>query len=407
MNIQRLREQIPVTARYIYMNTGWSGPSPQPVVDAITQRLALESVEGPTTPHVLESRRQLAQQTREKVALLLGATAEEIVLTQNTTEGINIVANGLRLTPGDQVVTCNLEHSSVIVPAYYLREYRGANLQIVELESTDTAGRILEKFARVIGPRTRLLALSHISYSNGLLLPLADLSHMAHHFGAFVLADGAQTAGQIPLDMPALECDFYAIPGHKWLLGPDGVGALFIRRDLIDELKPVKVAGGAAESYDFAGHFMPRRDSVRKFELTTTSGPLWAGLVAAIEFLQDIGQEEIWQRIQHLASLLIDKLTAIPKVMVTSARGELGCGLVCFAVDGLDPAEVTSQLWQRGQIVARTVRDTGCTRLSVHFFNTEEELDAVASVVEALVREGPQREGGGTTHIEEAAIREI
>jgi len=292
------------------------------------------------------------------------------------------VANGLGLTPGDQVVTCNLEHSSVIVPSYYLREYRGVDLQIVELNSTDTAGEILEKFARVIGPRTRLLVLSHISYSSGLRLPLADLCHMGHHYGALTLADGAQTVGQIPLDMGALECDFYAIPGHKWLLGPDGVGALFIRHDLIDEVKPVKVAGGAAESYDFAGHFMPRRDSVRKFELTTTSGPLWAGLVAAIQFLQSIGQEEIWQRIRHLASLLMDKLAAIPKVRVISPRGELGCGLVCFAIDGFDPAEVTSQLWQRGQIVARTVRDTGCTRLSVHFFNTEEELEAVASVIE-------------------------
>src|SRR3990172_8108782 len=130
MNMQRLRDQIPATGRCVYMNTGWSGPSPQPVVDAVTQRLALESAEGPTTPHILESRRQLAQQAREKVATLLHVSPEEIVLTQNTTEGLNIVTNGLALSPGDQVVTCNLEHSSVIVPAYYLRERRGVDLRI-------------------------------------------------------------------------------------------------------------------------------------------------------------------------------------------------------------------------------------------------------------------------------------
>lgn len=407
MNIQRWRQQIPATTRCIYMNTGWSGPSPQPVIDAITHRLALESAEGPTAPHVLESRRQLAQQTRQRVAALLHASPEEIVLTQNTTEGLNIVTNGLALSPGDQVVTCNLEHSSVIVPAYYLRERRGVELRIVPLESSDTAEQVLAKFAQAIGSRTRLLFLSHISYSNGMRLPLAELCRMAHHHGALVLADGAQTAGQIPLDMEELGCDFYAIPGHKWLLGPDGVGALYIRHDLIQRLEPAKVAHSAAESYDFAGHFAPRRDDVRKFELTTTSGPLWAGFSAAIDFIQGIGQEAIWQRIQHLAARLVAKLTAIPKVTIISPQGELACGLVCFAIDGLDPAVVTALLWQRGRIVGRTVHDTACTRLSLHFFNSEEELETVAAVVEALARERPKDVIGTTSRIEETAIREL
>jgi len=405
MDVAGLRAQIPVTQRLIYMNTGWSGPSPRPVVEAIIRQLELEAQEGPTARPVLEEKMGLFQRARQALARLLGADPLEIALTQNTTQGINIVLTGLPWSPGDEVVTCDLEHSSLLIPLYYLRRRQGVTLRIVSLDGCRSPEAVVERFAAAFTPRTRLLAISHIQFSNGLSLPLAELCRLAHSRGALVLVDGAQAVGQVPVEVRRLGCDFYAFPGHKWLLGPDGVGALYIRRELIPSLEPLQVAFGAAASYDQRGSFTPRIDSIHKFELTTQSGPLLAGLIAAIEFLEGIGLVAIGQRALALAELASRRLAAIPGVRLISPQERgLMSGLVCFSVEGVAPREATARLWEEGGIVARTVPETGSTRLSLHFFNTEEEVEVVARVVAAMAAGGPD---GRERVWEEVALREL
>jgi len=390
VDIESLRREIPATQQLVYMNTGWSGPSPRCVVEAIKERLEYESYEGPTARPVLESRRLLGQRAREAVAGLLGATAEEVSLTQNTTEGLNIVLNGLGWKAGDEIITCNLEHSSVLVPVFYLKQRRGLQVKVVDLEATDSVEQVLAKFEAACSPRTRLFCLSHIMYTVGLRLPLKEICEIAHRRGALVLVDAAQSVGQVPLNMRELGCDFYAIPGHKWVLGPDGVGALYIKKDLISRLEPMK-SGGASAAYDLDGNLTPNSDQIKKFELTTTSGPLWAGLVAAIEFLQGIGQEAIEARVLSLAAQMRGLLEGIDGVSLLSPQGgPLATGLVTFAVQGMTPQEVGDALWERGRIVSRTVSHPQGLRLSLDFFNTEAELDRVADIVGQLARQGVQ-----------------
>jgi len=405
MDVPGIRREIPALQSFIYLNSGWQGPSPRPVLEAIKETLDWEST-GPTAPHINEGRMDLIRRARLALAELIHASPEEISLQQNTTEGINIVFNGLSLTPEDEIVTCSLEHSSVLVPAYYARQRRGVGLKIVQLSAADSTQDVLAKFEEAISARTRLLALSHISYNSGQLLPLAELAKLAHDCGAHLLVDAAQSVGQTPVDVRALDCDFYAFPGHKWLLGPAGTGGLYVRRDLIERLEPPKVAFRASRHYDVYGHFEPKVDTIAKFELTTVSAPLSAGLIAAVKFSRGIGLEAIAERIRSLATYAIRRLSENPKVRILSPVNGSGSGLISFAITAVEPQKVTASLWEWGRIVSRTVADVQGTRLSLHAFNTEEEIDQVRAYVQRLA-EGSPLETATTAQLEEKAITEL
>ena len=389
LEIEPIRAEIPATASLIYLNTGWQGPSPHSVIAAVQETFALEA-EAPTAPPTNAKRLEISRKARRALADLINATPEEVSLQQNTTEGINIVVSGLGLKPGDEVITCSLEHSSVVVPFYFSRERYGVTAKIVHLSAQDSDGDILARFEEALTPASKLVLLSHVTYSNGQLLPIRDICRLAHARGAYLLLDAAQSVGQMPVDVRELECDFCAFPGHKWLLGPAATGALYVRRDLIQRLEPPKVAHHAADHYDFQGDFRPKVDAIEKFELTTVSVPLLAGLVAAVEFVQGIGLEAVWERALHLARYATARLGHIPDIRLASPEKEeaVASGLVSFSLPGVPPEVVTACLWERGRIVARTVPDASCTRLSLHVFNTETEVDAVAAIVEDLARTG-------------------
>lgn len=392
MDIAHIRDQIPTTKHVVYLNTGWSGPSPQAVLDAIGQMLAFENAEGPTSRPVLDRHREVKAEARVAFAQLVGASAEEITLTDNTTRGINIVLNGLRWQPGDEIVTDNLEHGSGLVPSYYLRRRHGVAVRIVKLTAADSEANIIQKLEDAITSRTRLLLLSHIMYSTGLRLPLAEVQRMAHRRGARVLVDAAQSPGQIPLDMRALDSDYYAGPAHKWVLGPDGVGFLYVRRELLPELDPAEVSGHAALRYDQEGDFEPATDSSEKFELTTMSAPLLAGAIEALRFLQEVGMEAVQARWETLTEQLRQHLGAIPGVTVTSpAAGPTASGLVTFVPSGWEPRALVDALWARDKIVARAVNYPPGVRASVDFFNNEEDLDRLVGALRALITSGPPK----------------
>ncbi len=384
MDVAEIRSRIPACSETIYMNTGWSGPSPTSVVAAIKERLDFESGMGPTTPPVIEAGRQVQNDAREAFAGLLNVSPQEITLTQNTTEGLNIVVNGIAWQPGDQVITFSPEHSSVLIPAYFLARH-GVEVKVLPLAADEEPESIVAKVEAAITDRTRLLFFSHIQYTSGLRMPAEGLREVTRRRGVQMLLDGAQTAGHIALDLPALGCEYYSIPGHKWLMGPDGVGALYIREDLIPQVSPTKVSGRAAPSHDDHGSFEPEMESIRKFELTTTSVPLWAGLVEAVRFNREVGSAEVEARTVELAARAKSALSGIPGVSIHSPLEGPGCtGLVAFSLQGWEPADITKSLWEEQRVVSRTVRELGAVRLSLDFFNTEDEVDRVAAAVRGL-----------------------
>ena len=387
--VDSIRAEIPASASLTYLNSGWQGPCPRSVIAAVQEAFAMESA-GPTAPPVNQQRLEIFRAARRAMAALVNATPQEITLQQNTTEGINIVVGGLGLKPGDEVITCSAEHPSVVVPFYYSRERYGARTKIVPLTAADSDADILSRFKDAITPATRLIMLSHLTYGTGQILPIAEISRLAHERGGYLLLDAAQSAGQMSVDVRELDCDFCAFPGHKWLLGPAGTGALYVRRDLIERLEAPKVAHHAALRYDFAGRLEPKRDTIDKFELTTLSVPLLAGLLAALKFVEGIGLETVLERAVHLARYATRRLAPVPGLRLVSPGEEtVVSGLVSFSLPNVPAGLVTACLWERGRIVARTIPDAACTRLSLHVFNTEAEVDAAATIVEELARSGP------------------
>ncbi len=390
---EQLRAQLPVLRRYAYMNCGWSGPLSEAVVGAMRHRIELETWEGPVTRSAMEHQRALTARLRALTADMLHAEVDEIAITGNTTEGVNIAVNGTDLQPGDRVVTTTVEHPGGLIPAYWSRERRGAELSLVAVDPGDGHGAILERFDQAIDDHTRLVVLSEISYSTGQRLPLRQITELAHARGASVVVDGAQTAGHLPVDVRALGIDAYAIPSHKWLCGPDGLGMLFVRRDRIADFDPVKVSMRAAASYDFQGEFQPQRDLVTKFEVSTMSVPVIAGTVAALEQYLAAGVEESWERIRALARHAEARFDRVAGVEIVSPRSEESrTGLFLFRHPALDPAALVAYLHGEADAIVRPVRERQAVRLSLHVYNTEAEIDRVAEHVDRAIREGiPQR----------------
>ena len=386
---QWLRDRTPVVREYAYMNSGWSGPLTTDVVEAMQRRLQLELDVGPTTRAAMDDRMALGDSFRAATARMLHAEPDEIAIMGNTTEGLNVVINGLPWQAGDEVVTTAVEHSSGIVPAYYLRQRHGVGVQIAPVDAEDSPGVALEKVASCITAQTRLVILSEISYSTGQLLPLAAIVEAAHRNDAMVVVDGAQTAGHVPLDVRASGVDCYAVPSHKWLCGPDGLGALYVRRDRIPEIEPVKVAGRAAASHDLEGNFEPQRELVTKYELTTVSGALIAGSVVATEQYLESGQDAVWDRCRELTRYAERRIGQIAGVQLTGpSDGSTRSGLFLFSVADHEAARVTAFLQHAAKVVCRGVAQRDSVRLSLHCFNTEDEIDRVAETVERAIGEG-------------------
>ena len=383
MDVQAIRQQIPVCQHLTYVNTGWSGPSPRSVVDAIKARLDWEMEDGPTTPDVQQRGREVQQEARQAVAGLLNASPEEICLTKNTTEGLNHVMNGLTWADGDEIVTCSLEHGSVLIPSHF--QGFGVNVKVLTFASNEPRSSILDQIQGALTDKTRLVFLSHIEYSSGLRMPIKEIRAMTRDRGILLLLDGAQTAGHITLDMKDLDCDFYSIPGQKWLLGPEGVGALYVRQDMISGLKPTHVSGRAVVSDHNPYGITTVNDSMDKFLLSSTSVAIQTGMLEAIKFVQEVGVDQIEARDLDLADACKSALQEVPGVTVQSPMArEDSSGLVTFSIDGLEPPEAVSRLWERHQIVCRQVAVPSCIRLSLHFFNTEEEVNQIVDAVAHL-----------------------
>ncbi|MFN8638958.1 MAG: aminotransferase class V-fold PLP-dependent enzyme [Dehalococcoidia bacterium] len=330
---------------------------------------------------------QLGEEFRRVTAEMIHAEPDEIAIMGNTTEGVNVAINGLRYASGDVVVTSNTEHSG-----WCLRTTCAsgtADLRIVAARGRGLArvdpGVVRERPRRRAGaPRGDLGDL----VLDGAVAPLKEID-AAHRVGAEVLVDGAQTAGHVPIDVRASGVDYYAIPSHKWLCGPDGLGALYVRRDRILTLELQKVAWGRA-ARTTTTRAASRRSATRssKFELTTISGVLLAGTNAATRLYVDSGPEAVFARACELNRYAEQRFASIRGVRVTGPTLDgTRSGLFLFSVEGVNPARDVAFLQQEAKVVCWTVVqfDSGI-RLSLHCFNTEAEIDRAAEA-ERAVRE--------------------
>ncbi len=369
-----------------YLNTGWAGPSPRSVTDAIRGWIDYEELNGLTSQDVVDTRLALFARSKEAVAGLLNASPDEILLTQNTSEGLNVVMRGLPWREGDEIVTCNLEHIAITTPIILAQQLHGVQPTILPIAADETQDEILTKIEDALTDRTRMVFLSHIEYSCGLRMPVEEIARLTKPRGIWFMLDGAQAAGHVPVDVRGIDCDFYSIPGQKWLLGPDGTGALYIRKELIPQVTSTDAGGKAIEEFDYpASHKLTA--GIEKFSVSTKSAPLRAGFNEGIRFVEDIGIDAIERRNLELASSLKASLADLPGVQVLSPMEDPGSsGIVSFTIDGADPEQVATSLWEQHRILIRHVEYPACLRASLDFFNTADEVAQLVQVVHELAK---------------------
>lgn len=381
--IEAIRQELPATTYSVYLNTGSCGPLPRRTVAVLQTEAERELAAGRVDPKQREHHAALADDLRSRFARLLGARPDEIAFTRHTTDGMNIGIWGLNWQPGDALVTTAFEHQGGIVPAYLAAQRLGLTARVVDLGLGD--GDMVGRLEQAITSRTRLLSISHVSWMSGARMPLAEIAEMAHRHHVLVLVDAAQSAGAIPLNVRELDVDMLAVPGQKWLCGPEGVGAFYIRRDRLGEIAPTfsgfsSLASG--EHMDYAGAFQ-LAPGARRYEVGTVYHPSLFAMRESLRWLEEeVGWDWAFARIASLTQRAMELLSQLAGVRIMTPSRQ--SGLVSFVIEGKAPPDVVAGLAQRG-ILIRSLPFVNWLRVSAGFYNTEEDLirlrDALAEIV--------------------------
>ncbi|MGN6361632.1 MAG: aminotransferase class V-fold PLP-dependent enzyme [Thermomicrobiales bacterium] len=380
--IASLRAELPAVQAQRYLNTGTNGPLPRRAHDAIIAAATREFQAGRIGGNTWEEIGATQDRARAALATLLGCAPEEIALTHNTTEGMNIALLGVDWQPGDEVITSSLEHPGGLYPVYLAHQRFGARIRMTRIGQPN--GDPVAELRAALTGRTRAVVLSHVSWASGMVLPLRELADLAHDAGALFICDAAQGAGMVPAPVYELGVDAYACSGQKWLCGPDGTGALFVRRDRLGDIRQSAMGYASVQHgmSDYEGHFVPP-PSTSRYEAATLYPPSVAGLAAGLDWLAgDIGWDWVYARIAALGQYCYEQLAALPGVTVFTPR-EAMAGLVHFTVAGIAPADLTACLAARNLIIRHTP-DPAYNRVSTGFYNTEAEIDELAAAIGEL-----------------------
>jgi len=362
----------------IMMNNGTVGPMPQPVFNTLIKCFKLQCT-NPFEVYAFIPRKK--EEVRSRLAKFINASPEEIVITRNTTEGLNFVANGLDLEEGDEVLLSSMEHPGGTHP-WKLKEKRfGIKIREVPIGlPPKNVDEIVDAFQKAITPRTKVISISHTVYISGLITPLKELSEMAHEKGVLVLADSAHGIGMLNLDMKKLGIDFFATSPYKWLGAPTGVGLLYVKKEVQDKLWPTIVSSG----------WDTHQDARRYETLGQRADALTIALGEAIDFQNAIGKERIERRIKALAGYLKRELKKIPGVRLhTSENPYLSGGLTAFSIEGIEPAQLVNYVREKYNIVVRTIGrkedKTYGVRVSTHIYISYKHIDMLIEGIRHLV----------------------
>jgi selenocysteine lyase/cysteine desulfurase len=356
----------------VHLQTGGVGATPRPVFDATIAAMAkveADPVRATYGPGMAE-----LEKVRAKAALLLACTADEIILTTSATHGMFLLAQGLKLTYGDHILTTDHEHPGGRLGWEWAARRFGLQVDVVPIapDEADPAA-IVERFTDAIRPRTRVISFSHILFTTGVRLPAAELCERAREHGCWAIIDGAQGPGAMPVDVKAIGCHAYASSGHKWLLGPKGTGLLYLSEELAGALDALPLSAGRHANSDSTG-------------IGNISGMI--GLGAAIDFIEAIGPERIEQHNHALRGELYDALSRLNQVRIPAYRdGPLNSANLAFCLpDSIDLHALRRNLVMRHKIYIRVVEQSGFLglRASLHLYNSS---DDVAALVEALSAE--------------------
>ncbi|GAB2906510.1 cysteine desulfurase [Paralcaligenes ginsengisoli] len=379
--------------RLVYLDNGATTQKPASVIDAERDFYRDANANIHRGVHSLSQHAtDLYEAGRERVRSFLNAgRSEEIVFTRGTTEAINLVAfswGRAQLKPGDEIILSGMEHHSNIVPWQLIGEQTGAVLRVVPI--SDRGELDMEAYGKLLGPRTRLVAVVHVSNALGTVNPIAEIARQAHEAGAKVLVDGAQAVAHQAVDVQALDCDFYVFSGHK-LYGPTGIGALYARHELLSAMPPWQGGGDMIRTVSFER--TTYADIPQRFEAGTPNIAGVIGLAAAIDYVQGLGMDRIAAHEQAILAYGTDALTRLPGLRLIGTAHDKA-GILSFVVEGIHPHDLGTILDTEGIAIraghhcAMPVMTRygipGTARASLALYNDERDIDAlVAGILKA------------------------
>ena len=383
-----VREGLPATAAGIYLNSGTTGPLPRESAAAMADIAHWELTTGRAHAAFLEERLARMDEARGAIAAVLHADLESIALMHGTTDGITAALWSVEWQPGDNLVTTTLEYAGVAAAIDALAARRGVEVRRVATGPDDVA--TLAGFARAFDGRTRAVVVSMVAWATGERLPVDGLVALARASasGIVVIADAAQAAGAIPVDVDDLGADFVAVPAQKWLLGPEGMGALFVAPGALHRLQPAFAGVGAlVDSTDAA---RGRRTDARGYEWSNFHSPSVVGMARSCGWLSMyVGLDWVHERGRVLAREAIDALRAIPGVTLLTPTDRLAT-LVAFRMSGWRAEEALEEVGRRTFAIARTIGHLNAIRISTAFFNTSTEIARFCEVVAEVAAHTPE-----------------
>lgn len=370
-----VRRQFLIPGDRIYLNNGTLGPSPRVVVDAVTEHTRRVASTFPPGVDWTD--------LKASVAGLLGGDPEGFVFPRNTTEAMSFVANGIELGPGDDVVTTDHEHIGGLEPWRLVTRRRGASLSIASLPvPAPTPEALLDAVWAAVRPETRVVSVSHVTFTTGTVLPIPELARRCRERGIVFAVDGAHPPGMLDIDLGRVGGDFYASSPHKWLLAPQGTGLLHVGAGWRDSLWPTLASGGWDDA-SLGAH--------RLNHLGTMDESRLAGLLSALEFFHALEMPRVEARVRYLRALLESGLASIPNVRLMTPTDEaLRGAMVSFSMEGVESLALQGHLSAVANVRTRVIGeyDYGWMRLSTHVYNTPAEIERVLDLLEDVASNG-------------------
>ncbi len=390
MDIDALRKDTPGTANRVHLNNAGAALLSRQTLEAVTSHLELEAAVGGY--EAADQERDRIDATRTNIARLLGGRPDELALFDNSTHAWNAAFYSLTFKPGDRILTGRAEYGSNVLA--YLQTARRSGAEVVVVPDDEFGQLDTAALTGLIDERTRLVGVSHVPTSGGLVNPAAEIGRITRAAGVPFLLDATQTVGQFPVDVTEIGCDMLTGTGRKFLRGPRGTGFLWVRSEALEYLDPF-VSDIEAATWDGERGFTWHAGA-RRFQSWEASYANVLGLDAAVRQALDLGMDRIGQRATALGAYLRDRLDALPGV-TTYDLGRVRCAIVTAKVDAVPTADVAAALARQGINVTTTVpehtqfdtevRDVHpLVRLSPHYYNTEAELDRAVAVVAQLAR---------------------
>ena len=382
---KKIRDQFMLSKDSVFFNPGTVGAMPRVVVDKMTEHLRYIGEHVADWAYKDDNKEEFISGynnlmgIRTKVAALIHADAAEIAMTDNVTNGMSYIANGLTLQPGDEILTTNQEHSGG-QSGFLLKEKRyGTVFKTVAIpKPAKNSQEVYDVIVKAITPKTKVLMVSHMISGSGAILPVKELCAEARRRGIFTLLDGAQTIGQIAIDVRDIDCDAYAGCFHKWMGAPAGTGFLYVKSDRMKDVWTT-IASGRWDNHEDEGFRFTQRG--------TGNFPVLKGLEASLDFHNEIGPQKVYDRIKFLGLRLRSGLRKINKVKIYSPEEEAMCaGITVYNVQGMTGSQLQEEYWTRGRMRPRASGPEFGVRHCTHIFNSEAEIDKALEIVAALAK---------------------